>query len=355
MVLISGLPDDIAYDCLIRIKHDQFPAMASVCKGWKAEVELPEFHRLRKAGGHSQKLIVMVQSHVVSNHGVGVFKCPDSPVYRLTLCEPDLGNWSELPPLAGFATGLPMFCQLTAVGSDLVVIGGWDPMSWTISNSVFVYNFVSATWRRGADMPGGARIFFGCSSDSDRMVFVAGGHDDEKNALRSAIAYDVAKDEWISLPDMARERDECKAIFQHGKLHVIGGYCTEMQGRFERSTETFNLSTWQWDQVQDDFLQVATCPRTCVDGNDETMYMCRGGDVVKHRRGTWKFVAKLPAQVRNPACVTAWQGKVLVIGCAGFGEPHMAYILDLDNYTWTKLETPHKYSGHVQSSCHLEI
>lgn len=353
MALISGLPDDIAYDCLSRVEYDQFPTVVSVCKGWKAEVELPVFLQHRKVAGRSQRLIVMVQAHVVSNHGV--FKSPDSPVYRLTICEPDLGNWSELPLLADFADGLPMFCQLAAVGSDLVVMGGCDPLTWTISKSVFIYNFVSGAWRRGTDMPGDGRIFFGCAADSERMVYVAGGHDNEKNALRSSMAYDVAKDEWIPLPDMARERDECKAIFRGGKLHVIGGYCTEMQGRFERSTETFNISTWLWNQVQEGFLQVATCPRTCVDGDDETMYMCRGDDVVQQKHDTWKFVAKLPAQVRNPDCVTAWQGKVLVIGSAGFGEPHMAYVLHLEDYTWTKLETPHKYSGHVQSSCYLEV
>lgn len=358
MVSISGLPDEIVYDCLIRVKYDQFPTITSVCKGWKSEVELPEFHRLRKNGGYGQKLILMVQARVAPNQGdgVGIFKCPKSPLYRFTLCEPDTGNWGELPPISAFPGGsLPMFCQLAAVGSDLVVIGGLDPVTWATSNSVFVYNFVSATWRQGTDMPGGSRMFFGCASDSDRMVFVAGGHNGGKNALRSALAYDVTKDEWIPLPDMERERDECKAIFQRGKLHVIGGYCTEMQGRFERSAETFDTSSWRWDHVQEDFLPIDMCPRTCVDGDDGAVYMCRDGNVIKQTFGMWQTVAELPAQTRNPASVTAWRGKLLVIGCAGFGEPHIAYMLHLKNYTWSNVETPEKYCGHVQSSCYLEI
>ena len=36
------------------------------------------------------------------------------------------------------------------------------------------------------------------------MVFVAGGHDDEKNALKSVITYDITKEEWIPLPNMAQ-------------------------------------------------------------------------------------------------------------------------------------------------------
>ena len=43
----------------------------------------------------------------------------------------------------------------------------------------------------------------GCACDDNRMVFVAGGHDDEKNALKSVIAYDITKDELIPFPEMA--------------------------------------------------------------------------------------------------------------------------------------------------------
>ena len=77
------------------------------------------------------------------------------------------------------------------------MVGGYDPQTWESLNSVFVYNVVSATWRCDADIPGMRRSFFGCASDSDRTVVVAGGHEGEKNALRSALAYDVAKDEWL--------------------------------------------------------------------------------------------------------------------------------------------------------------
>ncbi|CAK7356642.1 unnamed protein product [Dovyalis caffra] len=334
MELIPGLPYDIARDCLIRVRYKQLATVVSICKSWKSETESPEFRRLRKAAGTSQKLIVMVQARVDPNQTSNVVKYGVSPVFRLTLVEPDMRDWCELPPVPGFSNGLPLFCQVASVGSDLLVLGGLDPVTWEVSNSVFAFNLVSATWRRGADMP---------------------GHDGDKNALRSAMAYDVAKDKWVCLPDMARERDECKAIFQHGKLHVIGGYCTEMQGRFERTAEVFDLASWQWDDLLDDLLKVAMCPKTCVCGSDGMFYMCRGGDVVALREDTWQAVAKLPADVSNIAYVTAWQDKLVVIGTAGFGEPHMAYVLDLKNYKWKEIERPQQYSGHVQSGCYLEI
>lgn len=296
----------------------------------------------------------MVQALVDPNPTLGVFKCSVLPVYRLTLSDPGTGNWCELPPVPDSPTGLPMFCQVAGVGSDLVVIGGWDPMTGKASQSVYVYSFVSSKWRRGTDMPGRPRTLFGCASDFDRTVYVAGGHDDEKNALRSAMAYDVAQDDWVGLPDMDRERDECKAVFRRGKLHVIGGYSTEMQGRFDRSAEAFDVASWRWNTVREDFLEEATCPRTCVDC-DGAVYMCRSGDIVRQGNPTWQTVSKLPAEVRNAAYVMTWRGRLLVIGSAGFGEPHVVYILDLKKKSWRKLESPQKFSGHVQSGCNIDI
>ncbi|KAK7271891.1 hypothetical protein RJT34_28150 [Clitoria ternatea] len=360
MELISGLPEDVARDCLIRVSYQQFPAVASVCKGWKTEIERPEFRRRRRTAKQSQKILVTVQSKNIASEKPGLLmKSTTNPVYRLSVLEPEKGLWSELPMPPEFASGLPMFCQIAGVGYDLVVMGGWDPDSWKPSNSVFVYNFMSAKWRRGPDMPGGPRAFFACASDQDRTVYVAGGHDEEKNALRSAFAYDVASDEWVPLPDMATERDECKAVFRHGRLCVVGGYCTEMQGRFGRSAEVFDVATWRWGPLEEEFLDDAACPRTCVDGGDDSegrvMLMCRGGDVVALQGETWRTVAKVPGEIRNVACVGAWEGALLLVGSSGFGEPHMGFLLGLKTGSWAKLKSPEDFTGHVQSGCLLEI
>ncbi|XWS11879.1 hypothetical protein CRYUN_Cryun37aG0039100 [Craigia yunnanensis] len=356
MELIPNLPNDIARECLIRVSYDQFVTLFSICKGWKTEIEMPEFLHLRKATCHGQKLVVMAQARVDLDWKQGVQKgCSVKPVYGLSLLEPDTGNWVDLPQVPDeFPDGLPYFCQIVAVGYDLVVMGGLDPVTWEVSSSVFVFNFLTLKWRRGADMPGVRRSMFGCASGDARMVYVAGGHDDEKNALRSALAYDVAKDEWIPLPDMAEERDECKGVFHHGKFLVVGGYCTDMQGKFEKSAEVFDIPMWRWDHLQDDFLKATTCPRTCISGDDMGMYMICKGDVVA-LKDAWQVIAKLPGDVCKIAYMTTWQDKLLAIGSSRFDEPHNAYVLNLKKSEWTKLEIPEKYSGHVQSGCYLEI
>lgn len=356
MELIPGLPDDIARECLVRANYRDFPRIASTCRAWRAEIQLPEFFRQRRTVGLSRNLIVMAQARVQPGRDSGSTKYLATPTYRLTVFEPDSGRWSELNPGFGLSDGLPLFCQLVRVGSDLIVMGGWDPRSWTASAAVYIYNFVLAKWRRGADMPGVPRSFFGCAaSDSDGMVFVAGGHDDQKNALRSALAYDVAKDEWLTMPDMARERDECKGLFYRGKFHVIGGYRTEMQGQFESSAEAFDACTWQWGPVHEDFLEASSCPRTCVSGENGVLYMCRAGEVAALMDDTWKVIGNLPNEVREIAYVVTWQDKLLVIGSPMFGEPHAAYVLDIERYTWTKLTVLDEYSSHVQSGCCLKL
>lgn len=342
--LIPGLPNDIARDCLYRVPFNYLSDASSVCKDWNQEIQQPEFLRLRKATGRSQAILVMAQARANPNP-----RQPTLPEFKLSLFHLKTSSWEELPLFPGLSKGLPRFCQVVGVGSDLVVMGGLDPCTWEVSNYVYIYNFVSATWRCGADMPGVKRSFFGCASD-DRMVFVVGGHDHEKNALRSSMAYDVAKNKWIVLADMARERDECKAIFHRGKLRVIGGYRTEMQGQFERSAETFDPITSKWDQVEEDFLPANVSPKSCVAGHDGKLYMSSESHVAAWEDATWRPVSEIPADVGS---VTAWQDKLLVTGYRDHRP--MAHVLDLYSYFWTNLEMPEEYRGYVHSSCYFEI
>ncbi|KAL3633014.1 hypothetical protein CASFOL_025998 [Castilleja foliolosa] len=353
MGLIPGLPADMSLECLVRVPYQHFYSVSSVCRSWKREIELPEFWRHRKASGLTRKVIILAQARVDPTQVPNKYAA--APVYCLTVCEPETGYWAELPMIPGHSNGLPMFCQLVGVGSSLVVMGGLDLVTWEASNGVFIYDFISATWRRGPDMPGGRRLFFACASDSERTVFVAGGHDGEKCALKSAMAYDVARNEWVHMPDMARERDETEGVCHLGKFHVIGGYPTSSQGRFETDVESFDVDTWRWGPVEEDFLDVAECPRNCADSGDGKLVVLRGDDVVVRVGSTWRAAAEMPCEVRNTTFVAAWEGKVLVIGSRRFGEAYKTFVLDLKSCNWERVKAEDKFTGHVQSGCCLEL
>ncbi|XP_010691786.3 F-box/kelch-repeat protein At1g80440 [Beta vulgaris subsp. vulgaris] len=360
--IIPGLIDDLGRECLIRVPFYELPTATSVCKKWKSEITLSEFRVQRKRAGVTRPIIVLAQAQSEGpneNSDPGVKQHPSKPTYQLTVSDPTAGTWGHLPPIPGLPEGLPMFSGLVGSGSCLVVIGGWDLETWKASKSVYIYNFLSGKWRRGEDMPGVRRSFFGCAaSDDDRTVIIAGGHDEDKNALSSVMLYDVEEDKWVPLPDMSQPRDECKAIFQRGSFHVISGYPTDMQGCFVRSAESFSLSTWKWGPVVEEFLEAGAGPGLCVAGPDGRVYACigrRSGDVAVRMGDRWQVVAEVPADVRSSHWMNTYGDKLVVIGCSKFGEPQSGYMLDLKNYKWTKIDVPKKFSGHVQCGFVLEL
>lgn len=361
--LIPGLIDDLGRECVIRIPYKHLPTAISVSKAWESEIRSPEFRRLRTSAGVTRPVLVLAQAKsgddTNSNPGQGIKHHPTRPAYWLTVYDPVDGSWAELPGIPDLPDGLPVFSGVVGVGSDIVVIGGWDPVTLRASSGVYVYSFLSGQWRKGSDMPGVKRSFFGCASDHDRTVLVAGGHDEDKNALRSALLYDVAEDKWTSLADMARERDECKAVFHRGKFHVISGYPTSTQGCFERSAEAFDLATSQWGPVAEEFLKTSASPGSCVAGPDGNMYSCTGrrsGDVSIKQDDRWQAVAKVPADVRASQWVATYgDNKLLVIGSPKIGKPYKGYSLDLKKYKWDKIDMPKEFCGHVQSGCVMEL
>jgi hypothetical protein len=136
---------------------------------------------------------------------------------------------------------LPLFCQVAAVDDGqgrkrLVVVGSWPPETWAPMNSVHVYDFLTSAWRPGVPMPAPRRSFFACAAVG-RTVYVAGGHDEERNTLRSALAYDPEAEAWTEVPDMAVERDEPRGLCAGGRFLIVG------------SAEAFDPATSAWAPV----------------------------------------------------------------------------------------------------------
>lgn len=371
--LIPGLPEEVARECLIRVGFDQLPAVRRISRQWKEEVESPDYGRLRRAEGLARPVLALVQAqpepvepgpahkHSSANGG-------PANDYRMVLLDPAEGRWAPIPALPGPTGSLPLFCQVAAVDGEhgrsrkrLVVVGGWDPDTWAPTDAVHVYDFLTGAWRRGAPMPGPRRSFFACAAVG-KAVYVAGGHDEEKNALRSALAYDPDTDAWATLPDMAEERDEPRGLCFGGRFLVVGGYPTQVQGRFAGSAEAFDPATWAWAQVQEGLLEDGACPRTCCAApGGQRMYMLRDGQLVARDGGggAWRTVAPVPEDARTASTVCAIPGgHVVVIGSGCHGGEQTVYMLrDVAGKpaSWARAPAPPEFSGHVQAACFLEI
>ncbi|OEL12922.1 F-box/kelch-repeat protein [Dichanthelium oligosanthes] len=381
--LIPGLPEEVARECLVRVGFDQLPVVRRISRQWKSEVESPDYHRLRRAEGLARPVLALALAQpaapvaddagLTQKHSSAEAGSTGGPAnsYRMVLLDPVEGRWAPLPGLPGPAGSLPLFCQVAAVDGGgaqrgrkrLVVVGGWDPETWAPMDAVFVYDFLTGTWRRGAPMPGPRRSFFACAAVGG-AVYVAGGHDEEKNALRSALAYDPEADAWAELPDMAEERDEPRGLCVGGRFLVVGGYPTQAQGRFVGSAEAFDPATSTWAPVQEGLLEDGACPRTCcaAPGTTDRVYMLRDGHLVA-RDGTaapWRPVAQVPEDARTAASVAAIpDGRVVVIGSGCHGGDQTVYVLREEAgkgaASWARAPAPPEFSGHVQASCFLEI
>ncbi|KAH7573409.1 hypothetical protein JRO89_XS03G0143700 [Xanthoceras sorbifolium] len=273
--LIPGLPDEIAMECLIRVPHEFHSNMKSVCLNWQNLISNPSFYQERVKANTAEQLVFQVQplpkqssTHMMMIHDRALItsnkkeEADDQnqtqqeqthhspPQYGLTIYNATYHTWQRMNP--NFA--IPMFCQCVALQSSgkLLLLGGWDPKTLEPVSDVYVLDIIkgSSSWSKGASMSV-ARSFFACAVVGGSKVYVAGGHDNQKNGLKSAEVYDVDRDEWGVLPEMVEERDECLGMCLDGddRFWVVSGYGTETQGRFRSDGECFDPATGSWSTI----------------------------------------------------------------------------------------------------------
>nr|GEY06851.1 hypothetical protein [Tanacetum cinerariifolium] len=336
--LIPGLPDEIALECLTRMHYGAHSVAANVCKRWQQLLHDREFYYERKKYGFTKKVACLVQALPVSP---GSEKPMKNPKYGLIVFDPVLDTWKQIDPVPKYPDGLPLFCQVASSEGKLVVMGGWDPVSWEPLRDVFVYEFTTRRWSKRVDMPS-TRSFFATGA-CDGKVYVAGGHDESKNALKSAWVYDIELDEWSELTQMSEERDECEGVVIGSEFWVVSGYDTDSQGRFKDSAEVYDITTGTWRVVAEAW-RVSRCPRSCV---------------VVGQNGNFSSWDGLESGVQVGTCGIDLGDRVLVTGSSYQGAPQAVFVGEKTNQgqngKLVKVNVPDEFSGFVQSGCLVEI
>ncbi|KAH0723537.1 hypothetical protein KY285_006081 [Solanum tuberosum] len=336
--LVPGLPEDIALECLTRLHYSTHGVASRVCRRWCRILESKAFYYHRKQTGFTHKTACLVQAlpSPVESKPTG------QPRYAISVFDLVSGIWDRVDPIPKYPDGLPMFCQIATTEGKLIVMGGWNPVSWDPIKDVFVYDFMTRRWKQCKDMPE-ARSFFAMGATGGK-VFIAGGHDESKNALNSAWVFDISSNEWTELPRMSEERDECEGVIIGSDFCVVSGYDTETQGRFKSSAELYELSTGQWRRVEDAWRS-SQCPRACVGVGKNGNLTC------------W---AESDPNVKVGACGVDLGDRTLVTGSAYQGAPHGFFFVENNkkegqNSKLTKINVPDEFSGFVQSGCCVEI
>ncbi|PKA62397.1 F-box/kelch-repeat protein [Apostasia shenzhenica] len=369
--LIPGLPEDIALDCLARVPHRFQPGIRPVCRRWRDLVTSPSFRRRREMIGAAEDLVFLIQALVGpggdnggANEAAGDGKEQGKiaavadlrpPVYGLSVyCAAD-GSWFRICS----PNPVPRFAQCAAVEGKLVVVGGWDAATLDPVAEVRILDLATGEWRRGKPMSV-ARSFFACAAVGG-IVYVAGGHDGMKNALRTAEAYDVAADEWVDLPAMAEERDECKGVAIRGKFWAVSGYRTERQGIFDSSAEFYDPEKGDWER-EDVVWSEEGGSDACFYADGEEGLWCTGRRGVREfRRGRgWREAMPSTEGMKGSACASTLSGGgvVFVMGSSSIdhagggsaGEGYGGWELEIRNGRWRGVETPAGFSGFPYSA-----
>ncbi|KAF8113883.1 hypothetical protein N665_0045s0121 [Sinapis alba] len=278
--LIPGLPSDLAMECLVRVPYQYQSAMRSVCRSWRSLLSHSSFIRERRRCGKAELLLCLVQplpppnpaSKAVEDTETllmveekGEKRVSSTPRFGLSVYNAVTTTWNRV----AFPNQqkIPLFCECVVVqdAGKILLIGGWDPETLQPVKDVYVLEGSGRRWRRGASMKE-SRSFFACASVGSTKVYVAGGHDEQKNALRSAEVYDVEKDEWSTIPSMAEGRDECQGFSMGTELGfcVLSGYATESQGRFQHDGEVYDPTRKSWSRIDNVWPFQDTSPRGCT-------------------------------------------------------------------------------------------
>ncbi|CAN6380956.1 unnamed protein product [Urochloa humidicola] len=356
--LIPGIPDDVAVDCLARVPHASHRSLRRVCRGWRSAAASPSFSSARAAAGANEDLVYMLQFGNPSADDSP--KSDDSPAtapaYGVAVYNVTTGTWHRCP---GAPPTIPVFAQCAAVGTHVAVLGGWDPRTFEPVADVHVLDAATGTWRRAAPMRS-PRSFFACA-EAGGKIYVAGGHDKHKNALKTAEAYDAVADAWDPLPDMSEERDECDgmATVAGDRFLAVSGYRTARQGGFERDAEWFDPAARAWRR-----LERVRAPPSAAHVVVKGKVWCIEGNAVMEwigmRRG-WREVGPYPpglkAGTARAVCVGGGE-KVVVTGAVDGvegGGRHAIWVFDVKGKSWTVVKPPPEFAGFVFSVASVRI
>ncbi|TYI87007.1 hypothetical protein E1A91_D04G107100v1 [Gossypium mustelinum] len=274
----------------------------------------------RKRTGYTQKAACLIQSLKCDSDPDG--SKPDGPPrYGITAFEPVSGTWGRVDPVPKYPDGLPLFCQITSCEGNILVMGGWDPTNYEAVR----------------DMPE-TRSFF-AAGELDGRIIVACGHDEHKNALRTAWEYDARMDEWKELKPMSEERDECQGVVIGSEFWMVSGYRTDNQGQFEGSAEVMELETGQWVRVEEAW-KASQCPRSCVGVGKEKLF-------------SW---ADCDSAIRVGVCSAPLGEWTFVSGSAHQGGPTGFFLVDQQPGKCNTIdEISQQFSGFIQSGCCVDI
>ncbi|MCO5585634.1 hypothetical protein L7F22_039569 [Adiantum nelumboides] len=191
--LLPGLPEKVALLCLARVPRIYHTALRAVNKTWREVVGSKEFYIVRKQLGATEESVFLIKKF-------------DKPPNRLHSLEIDLKTRKCCKSLfVNDEVTRDIFNEGFGCASigHLVIFFGGNSFSedHTPSGAVHVFNALSRTWTKGADMQCPRGEF--CYGVIDGKLYVAGGHAGQgRGVVTDAEVYDADTDSWSRIASM---------------------------------------------------------------------------------------------------------------------------------------------------------
>jgi N-acetylneuraminic acid mutarotase len=136
------------------------------------------------------------------------------------------------------------------VDGKIYIIGGTDNIyQWAnYWSTVFMYDPLTDTWTRKADLPAGrARL---CAGVVDGKIYAIGGSPHRDSEVPTVEMYDPATDTWTRKTDMPRARNFLSSSVVNGKIYVIGGKIYPSETMVS-TVEVYDPATDTWTRKAD--------------------------------------------------------------------------------------------------------
>ncbi|GLJ13386.1 hypothetical protein SUGI_0211190 [Cryptomeria japonica] len=226
--LFPSLPDEIVLECLLRVKLNSHPKLRCVCKSWNAALKSPYFYEERKRLKISEQRFFMLQTKGRIIDGIS---------NRVAVYNLENNSCKSLPPVPGPIYSIE-HCHF--VKQKLVLIT--DIVRDSTRICVWLFDFASCKWRRGATMLRWLEDFTSAADEDGGLIYVGGGFDRSGKPVRSASVYNVEEDKWDVLPDINALVVDMYTIFRSafadGKFYVMGSWSAPSFEAFDSYTRS---------------------------------------------------------------------------------------------------------------------
>uniref|UniRef100_A0A0D6RAW1 F-box domain-containing protein n=1 Tax=Araucaria cunninghamii TaxID=56994 RepID=A0A0D6RAW1_ARACU len=244
--LIPGLPDDVAYECLLRAPLGCHHNMARVSRQWSRVVKGEKFYSERAEKGVADEWICALVRDQRYTNSVRVF-------------DTRAKSWRSLPPMPDNRHRRAVGQECRAVGGKIVVCGGWRDFPL---DDVTVFDPALNRWFSGPPMLSPRAHFV--SGVIGGRLYVAGGGDGKQPRSQRAECFDPALNRWFPIPSLDIAISFCLGVAMAGKLFV------QARGGEPRGTQVFLPDFGLWSLFNSQMLSWPHRPHAVL--GDDKLY-----------------------------------------------------------------------------------